>query len=366
MSDQSNRGIWTSASNAQADSLCPGRHQAQKGINDTDSESAEFGTQIHAALANGNSAGLSAAQESIYESVLEIEKKILSKYYGPEVLTLQPAPICERRFWAIWPDGFKHSGQVDRAHRKGVKALILDVKSLAGEVAESPRNMQLRDLACLFDIGTTALLEVAVAIIQPLVTHSPELCVYNRSDLNKARLEMYLRVSASNKPDAPRVPGAVQCKFCRAKAVCSEYSAYASALVPAPKDLVSVPVSQWTPEMRQSFCDNFDMAQKWLDGCWAALEAGAMGDPDFVPGYAMKDGQSRSKIVNLQAVFDRASGVGVPLVEFLAQSTVSKESLTEMVRKATSLKGKKLTDEVSRVIGTDFVKSECRQSLKKL
>jgi hypothetical protein len=360
------RGSWTSASNAQADLLCAGRHLAQRGIPDTKNPDAEFGDKIHAALAAGKPDGLDARQEDIYDSFLKIEADLLVKYFGDAVKGKTSKPIVEQRYWAVWPDGLKHSGQVDRVHRMGTKALIVECKSLVGEIPESPRNMQLRDQACLFDMNNPLLTEVAVAVIQPLVTHKPDLCVYQRADLMRARDEMYQRVAGSNTLGAPRRAGAAQCKFCKAKPNCKEYAAYAGALVPTPASLVDVPVSLWTPEQRKEFADTFDVAQKWLDNCWSALEAGAMLDPNYVPGYTMKPGTPRGTIQNLQAVFDRASTMGVPLDKFLGCSTISKEALTELVRTASKAKGKGLTDKVKEVIGPDVKLSEVKSSLKKL
>ena len=360
------RGDWTSASSAEADKLCPGRHNAQRGIPEQPSDDSDFGTKIHAALEKGDPKGLSSAQESIYESVIEIEKKLLVQFFGPDVDGKESHPVCERRFWANWADGLKHSGQLDRLHRRGTKALILDVKSLAGEVAESPRNMQLRDQAVLFDLSTSALMEVGVAIVQPLVTHSPEICVYNREDLAKARSDLRMRVEASNRPDAPRIAGAVQCKFCRAKEQCPDYEAYASRLLPAPRSVVDVPVREWTSEMRQQFCDNYDTASKWLSTCWDAMEEGSSKDPNFVPGYHLVAGSPRSKIINLQSVFDRASGHGIPLEKFLARSTITKTDLTELTREFTKLKGKKLNDALELIVGKDVQSNPVKASLKKI
>lgn len=363
---QQDRGEWTSASSAQADQLCQGRFRAQGAIPDTTSADAAFGNAIHAALAKGQPEGLTAQQEDIYESFLKIEEKLLVQFFGPEVAGIKPNPVCEKRYWAKWPDGLQHSGQLDRVHRKGSKVLIIECKSLVGEIPESPKNLQLRDQAALFDIGNMNITEIGVAVIQPLATHSPELCIYNREHLMRAREEMYKRVEASNKPDAPRTAGTVQCKFCKAKTKCHEYQAWAGSQLPVAKSLVDVPIAGWTPDQRKQFCDGYDVAQSWLNKCWEEMEKLAKADPNAVPGYAMKPNSSRAKIVNLQSVFDRATKHGVPLAEFLKQASISKEALTEMTRSASKLKGKGLTAAIVEIIGTDTQVSEVKDSLKKV
>lgn len=256
------RGQWTSASSAQADSLCPGRHLAQRGIPDEPTDASSFGNRIHAALAARKGDGLTVEEESIYESCLEIERKVLLKYFGPEVANAVPHPSVEQRYWIQWADGLRHSGQVDVAYRKATKALIIDWKSLAGEVKESPSNMQLRDQACLVDWNTPLLAEVATVIIQPLVTHDPDICVYTKADLAMSREEMYRRVAASNSQSSPRMPGEAQCKYCKAKSRCPEYSRWSTSMVALPKSLVDIPVLDWTPDQRRQFCDAFDIAQR--------------------------------------------------------------------------------------------------------
>lgn len=339
---------------------------AQKGIPDTTSQDAAFGNAIHIALAKGSSEGLTAQQEDIYESFLAIEKKLLVQFFGPEVEGMNPKPVCEKRYWAKWPDGLQHSGQLDRVHRKGSRALIIECKSLVGEIPESPKNMQLRDQAALFDIGNALLTEVGVAVIQPLATHSPELCIYNREHLMRAREEMYKRVAASNQPNAPRTASAIQCKFCKFKPQCPEYQAWAGSQLPVAKSLVDVPMASWTPDQRKQFADGFDSAQKWLNNAWDFLEQLAKADPNAVPGYIMKPNTPRAKIVNLQSVFDRAAKHGVPLADFLKSASISKEALTEMTRTASKLKGKGLTAAIVEIIGSDVEKSEVKASLKKI
>jgi hypothetical protein len=365
VSDQE-RGSWTSASNAQADSLCAGRHLAQAGIPDVSSSDANFGNAVHAALANGSDEGLTPQQQDIYLSFIEIEKKVLVQYFGKEVEGLTPNPVKEKRFWAMWPDGLQHSGQLDRVHRKGTRALIIECKSLVGEIPESPRNMQLRDQACLYDINTAMLSEICVVVIQPLATHSPELCVYNREALNRARDEMYYRVKNSNTVGAPRTAGELQCKFCKAKSKCSEYNKFAGSLVPVNQSLVDIPIASWTPEQRKQFCDQFSVAQKWLDNAWAEMEKLATEQEGSVLGYKMVENTPKTTIINLQQVFDRAALHGVPLNEFLASSTISKSALETMTRAATKKKGKALKDAVQEIIGEDVKASATKKSLQKV
>ena len=175
------RGTNTSASNAAADSLCPGRHlaQAQFPEEEKDRDSA-YGTRVHDALAAQNPTMLTAEQESIYESCNAIVEKVLPIFFGEEIKNMLAVPNREKRYWIKWADGLQHSAQVDAVYRKGTKALIVEFKTLNGDQQESSRNAQLRDQAVLFDFNCPLLTEIGVVVVQPLVTHSPELCVYKR------------------------------------------------------------------------------------------------------------------------------------------------------------------------------------------
>ena len=95
---------------------------------------------------------------------------------------------------------------------------------------------------------------------------------------------MFQRVIASNAPNAPRVAGDVQCKFCLAKEKCVEYSRWSGALIPASDSVPMVrdarrlafqtPMEQWTPEQCAVVAEILAPAQKTLD---ARLLADAKG-----------------------------------------------------------------------------------------
>src|SRR5262245_25805612 len=64
---------WTSASNADADLRCAGRHQAQKNLPELPREEGwdEFGNQVHAALAKRNPESLSERALQVYDMCVE-------------------------------------------------------------------------------------------------------------------------------------------------------------------------------------------------------------------------------------------------------------------------------------------------------
>lgn len=285
----------------------------QRGFGDSRNADSDHGTRIHAALATGDGEELDHKQADLVESCEKIVDKVGAAYFGEEWPRVKARTFNEERYWIKfkYKDGdregiLQHSGQADRVYRAGHKALVCDFKSLGGEVADSPKNLQLRDLAVLVR-GHFVVDEVATVIIQPLVTHSPELCIYDGDDLMRAHQEMCVRIVASNNPTANRVAGEAQCKYCRAKTACPEYQKWAAAMLPAPVSLLQVPMAQWTPQQCAQFLSGEAIARKYLDEgrdhCKTRLEA----DPDAIPGFRLGDGSKRETVTDPQALFDRFS-----------------------------------------------------------
>lgn len=335
----------TSASNAQADLLCPGRHLAQQGCPDNDSEDAIFGREIHAALAAGDGSKLTPEQFDIFEACQKIEAKKVGEFFGES----KPTVIREQRFWWRCKEPkMEHSGQPDVLYRTGTRALILEYKTLPGELPDSPSNLQLRDQVVLVYGNVPLLSEIGVAIIQPLVTSEPELCLYEKHHIQQAEAEMFARVAASNRADSQRIPGDVQCKYCKAKGLCGPYQKWASSMLPE-MSILDVPVASWTPEQRALFCDRRAVAQKWLDECVEAMKTCLQADPASIPGYSLAPGKVRETIIDPQAVFDRFAAVGGKLDNFMRTIAVGKTKLKTELSVVTGQKGKALEETLKKL-----------------
>jgi len=159
---------------------------------------------------------------------------------------------------------------------------------------------------------------------------------------------MFERVAASNDPQAKRIPGEVQCKFCLAKRKCHEYQQWAGSSVPNMLSLLDVPAAAWTPQQRAIFLDRKGVAQKWLDDCEAAIKQAMAEDPNAVPGYQLKPGAKRETIVNAQGVYERFSVIGGTPEQFMKCVNVKKTQLKEQVSAITGARGKAL----DKAIGT--------------
>lgn len=345
---------WTSASNARYDALCPGRHLAQRDIAQVSGSDAEFGSEIHAALASGKTEGLSNDQLDIYESCQSIEEQLVQKVFGPDAPNVKS--FKEQRYWCQVRHNdnnvlryYMHSGRVDKIHRAGQVGLIVEYKTLAGEQQGVDEHAQLRDQAVLA-ARNLILKEVACAVVQPLVTHDPEVVLYDAASIDQAEKEMFERVIASNNPKALRIPGAVQCKFCAAKNYCQDYAKWAVGNMPAPLSMFDVPVTQWTPEQRTIFCERYAIVEKWINDNKEAIKKMLKEDPDAVPGFGLKPGAVRQVVTDPQELFNRFAMLGGNLDQFMVAVTIVKEKLEAQIRAVTQTKGKGLKAKVDEVL----------------
>jgi hypothetical protein len=358
----------TSASSAPYDALCEGRHLAQKGIPEDVDEWSTFGSEVHEALATGDNSKLNTQQVDIFESCQEIEAKLVKMVFGTE--TPAEKPIRERRFWVRIKDRqdankvYRHSGKVDAVYQVGPTLLVIEYKSLPGEHQASPENLQLRDQAVLASRSLKAS-EVFTAVIQPLVTHSPELCRYDKNALDKSEVEMCDRVRASWNPKG-RTPGMFQCKFCRATKVCKEYAAWSSDQLPlTTRDPWQAVMAEWIPEQKALAAARIPIMKKLVKDTEQFLKQSLKDDPDSIPGFFLSPGDKRSKVSDPEALFARFVELGGTLDGFMKCVTITKKELEEQVRAVTNTKGKALKVNINTLLSGIVEEKENEPSLER-
>jgi hypothetical protein len=365
------RGEWTSASSAPADALCAGRFLAQRGLPDVRTDDAEHGREIHEALKKQEPTGLSVEQIDTYDACNEIERRVLAKFFGPEVAAEPPPPVREKRLWLQWPDGLKHSGQPDTVYRKGVRALVVEYKTLFGDVPASSKNMQLRDQVVLEYANVALLKEIGSVVIQPHITYEPELCIYSEEHIVRARDEMYFRIKASHTIGSKRIPGETQCKFClaAAAATCKEYMAFASEMT-IPDDRMVIAIQErmpadWDPQMRKLFCERISIAQKWLNDMKAEMKRILKEDPNSIPDWELAKPAETHDLINPQQIFDAFASKGGTLEQFMQCIDISNGRLKEVVATVTKTKGKALKAMLDAIVGKNVVVGQKEPSLKR-
>jgi RecB family exonuclease len=328
---------WTSASSAESDWLCDGRHLAQRDIPEpATSEDASRGQRIHAAMETFNPEALNADEGECWEQLQEMEAKAIAAWGSADE---EYEVLREKRLWIEFA-GIKHSGKADAVFLDAVegRAIILDYKTGRGNVTESPRNLQLRDLAVLV-ARNHGMSEVTVAILQPF--SKVVQTVYTAPELVQALEEMEDRVKRSNDSAARRTPGETQCKYCRAKATCPEFLAVAEAVATdgATPELMQNSIKSIASEKLGKFLSLVRLAEETAtDEVRRRIEAG-----DAVAGWTLKPGRETEKITDATTVFNRALAAGVTQEAFVAQCiTVGKTALKAALKTATGAKGKAL------------------------
>lgn len=360
----------TSASNAEADALCPGRHLAQRDLPQSSSgKDAEHGRLIHDALARNDPSKLTLEQRETFDACQQIEQAKRLEFFGEHAEDAGKRVFIEQRYWALiaGADGtpLEHSGKPDRVYRFADRALVVEYKTLAGEVESSPKNLQLRDLVVLCRGHFMLLKEVGVVVIQPFASHNPGICVYTKEDIDRAQQEMFARVIASNDPQSPRIAGEKQCGFCRAKMSCEKYQQWAGSNLPAMSNLLDSAVANWTPAQRAAYCERRKVAYDWLENCDQAMKAGLKADPDFIPGWRLRDGAKRETINNPQVAFDRFSALGGTLPQFLLCLHLVKTKLREQVNVITGANGRALGAQMDALTNGIVTATQSEPSLQK-
>lgn len=378
MIDQERQG-WTSASNALADSLCPGRHMAQAGLPDVETKYATSGSRVHLALADPTAVevtqNFTPAERDIYEACREVEKAKVLEFFpdsgqesGPD---RRMKVFREHRYWCTFqgPDGrtYKHSGKLDVLYRQSLRALIVEYKTLPGDVPDSPRNLQLRDQMELAWGNLVTVEEIGVVVVQPLVTRDPQICVYRPADRLVAQRQMFERIVASNQPDAPRIAGDVQCNYCKAKLQCAAYQKFASQMAPpALLPVLEVPIASWTPQQRSQVMNALKAFEKFSDEIKEHIKTGLGSDPEFCPGWTLKPGAMRESISDPQKCFERFAALGGKLEQFMESVNVGKMALKAAVQSATGTKGKALEKKMAELLDGIVEQSRTAPSLKKV
>lgn len=352
-----------------------------------DSEDAKFGREIHDALHKDDPSGLKSDQLAIYEQHIEIREAVMNQFFGPD----REAAIVvkERRYWVnvleksgVAGARFRHSGQPDFIARHLNRVLLMEYKSLPGDVPEPSENEQLRDQVILIagSFGIVEDCEIGACVNQPLVTHSPEVCIYRPEDIKVAEGLMFDRVRNSNKEGAKRTPNPVSCKFCKAKGRCKEYEAWAESLLPATTKVVGLPVTEWTPDMRAYYCNMRGAAKKWLEECDAEMKRVLTADKDAIPGWKMEEGNKPSEIKDPQELFARFCDAAREFAKetnpddpnkvltelFMSCVKVKKEEFKSQVRKSTGLKGKAFNAKIEELFAGITEEKQNAPSLAKM
>ena len=362
----------TSASNAASDRLCPGRHQAQKGVEETESAEASQGTLIHDVFAGlKEESVLDSDSHKTLKRAQEIESIILGNWLcGIDV----KGPAECHREKRLWNYVETHSGQADAFWlvdaEGGKHALLEDLKSLYGDHQDADENEQLRDLAALI-YCTYGVQSVTAFINQPRVAWKVEdvkLVRYSEKDLMRAYREMNEHVLASNEPNAKRIVGPKQCQHCKAAgtARCPESQKALVTLGSAQFDIETA-----SPAERGDWLEKLTMIAGIAEKNIAELKSGIRKNGDgWAEGWGLGKAKKTREIApqtipligaSLSAHFD-----GFEPVQLAKCCKISVPKLQELHAKLSGFKGKQSFDHFEELFSELINTTEQQQPVQRI
>lgn len=311
---------------------CPGSWLMEKDLPETTSEDAEEGRILHAVMAGERSSDdLTEDQRWCIDRCRELEAQVIAQVWPEEDAEYEE--MREVRVWdLLWLGQAKYSGQSDYTRRGRNCTVVIDYKF--GRIAVDPAeaNWQMLTLGVLADCHRRpdATGSTYVATIQPRTSNQVTICAYSQEQLAEGDKIIEAAINAAQRPDAPRIPGESQCRYCKAKDRCPEAIGVAVELA-----LPAVPAL--TGEQYAEILPKIAVAEKVIkalkDGAKALLQAGGA-----IPGYELKPGASQREIEDPQAAFAALSDIITP-EEFLSACGVSVVELEKLYGEKAGLKG---------------------------
>jgi len=225
----------------------------EEGLPDEDSAQSKEGTLLHAYDANPSLERevLKPYQQDLLRISADLDDFIFATVGEQFGITTEHEEVREQELLALPGTDMATPGHCDRArYYPKIKLLVVvDKKFGYKEVTPAAANYQLRAYA----IGGAEKWDVenvVVAITQPRLPYDQRvtMATYSRDDIELSRAELIGIRKASRAPDALLVAGEEQCRYCRAKTKCPEFT---KQLVPLDKgkEIVST-LGTLTPAQR--------------------------------------------------------------------------------------------------------------------
>jgi uncharacterized protein DUF2800 len=259
---------------------------------------ARSGTRVHAAWA-GEKCDLSEAENNSLREILRIEAMLVSDWAGADGSSLLGR---EERLWLRDRTQPLLSGRYDAAHVSpdGRRVLILDAKTLYGEVEGAQANDQLRELVALFRFNYPLVESFRVAIISPNRSERCSVAEYDTFEAELALRLAKLSLARAAEPDAVRTAGP-WCPHCPARLQCPEARRLVLSTVTLAERIqegqFAVPIG---PEGAR-ILDNVNTAVKVLYALKSAYKGIIEADSEAVPGWRLRPGKKIRQIVPDQA-----------------------------------------------------------------
>lgn len=280
-----------SASGAHRWMTCPGSVAAEAGLPDRSSPFAEEGTLAHEIVERALRLGVDC-----HEVCDRLDMAEPAQVYVDYVRALPGRHhfIETRVSFEEWvPGGFGTADSIviDETTRT---LHISDLKFGKGVRVDAENNPQ----ALLYALGAFNtfgfvhdIARVKIAIIQPRIDHISE---WEIGVIDLLRWGEIARAAAEEtmKPNAPRLPGEKQCRFCKAKATCPAlWKKTEQALLSEFEDLEFRPVNTLTDDQLRLALEAKPLIEAWLSAVEKFVVERVVEGREF-PGFKIVEGRS--------------------------------------------------------------------------
>jgi len=312
------------------------------------SQDALSGTAVHAAW-SGVGVELSPSQEKTLIELKRLEAMVLADWSGGEPFILLGR---EERLWLRQGIEPVHSGQYDVCYVSSDyrRALMLDAKTLYGEIDPAEHNDQLRELVALFRFNYPALEHYTVAILAPNQPERISSATYDQLEAELALRLLRLSLFESADPGAPRTPGA-HCGHCPARLQCEE----ARSLIGHPYSVKAridaggfvLPLG----EKGARLLEEIKTAKTVLADLEEAYKAELKTDPDCLPGWQLSNGRKLRWIPEVEKALEAWSSHRYAMSDFLSCTDLVLHRLEEKLAAQSGKVGKGLANHFNDIFG---------------
>ncbi len=368
----------TSASNLDRRKRCPGSEPLERGIPEVESDDAKEGQFLHALDAHPeyDREILKPELRDLLRISADLDQRIFERVAGQ--FGLFPNDHYEEgheRELMVQGNGTSTPGHCDRWRYWPARKIMVVIDKKFGRKVVTPAaaNIQLRHYA----VGAANEREcehVVVAITQPRLSYFEHITMaaYSRQDIELARQEIFSIRHNSAREDAPLVAGEEQCRYCKAKVVCSKYAeAFQPLSLPGQslgwsRTKILEQIHGLTPEKIVGLLHAVSFSDMIKDEVRDV--AREMAFEDRLPGYELGEPGTLREIADPKRAMSLLELRGILTKdEILDCSKIFIGKVEERVRQKEKLPSiKKAKELVEETIGSVIERSEKKPALKKL
>jgi hypothetical protein len=330
MSDHSKLG----PSSAERWLNCPGSVAANEGIEDKGSAFAAEGTMAHEIAELILKMGGKIVDAPTNNIPEDMEEHVMT--YVNYVLSVPGERQFEQKVnFEEWvPDGF---GTADTVIVDGTTVHVIDLKYGKGVKVNATENSQLKLYALGVYSELSALVDIQKFVLHIVQPRLDNIDAWETSTRDLLRWGEWVRERAllALSDDAPRCPGAKQCKWCKAQATCAALFEHTSQIIGRDFDDIEALENpgQMSDGQIRLVLENSDLIKAWLDAVQTHVFERLMEGGEF-KGYKLVEGRSN------RSWADETAATSL-LVETLGDAAWERKLLTPA--KAEKVLGKKKT-----------------------